>query len=161
MNEQPFRSLDIQLEVPIAASPEKVWKALTEKIGAWWPKHFYISEKPKGFVLEKKVGGRVYEDWGGGHGLLWGTIVVLEEGKKLQWAGDLAAEFGGPGRTLTSYTVQPQGEGTLLQFRDTPFGHLSPTTGASLTEGWKDLLENCFKAYVEQGQQRFKLKSVD
>ena len=29
--------LEIRMEISIAASPEQVWKALTDDIAAWWP----------------------------------------------------------------------------------------------------------------------------
>jgi DNA-binding transcriptional ArsR family regulator/uncharacterized protein YndB with AHSA1/START domain len=143
-----FQSLDIQLEIAIAASPETVWKALTTEMAAWWPKDFLIGPA-QGLIVEPHVGGRIYEDWGDGDGACWGTVIVLETGKKIQWAGDLTAEYGGPARTFTTYTLVPQGEGTLLQFRDTPFGRLGDGAGTGMEDGWKQLLEGALKSYCE------------
>ncbi len=51
----------VELEIEIAASPEKVWKALMEDTTFWWPKNFYTGPKAKGFHIEPRLGGRAYE----------------------------------------------------------------------------------------------------
>jgi len=158
---ETLTSLDIQLEIPIAASLTAVWKALTSDIGSWWPKDFYVGPAPLGFVLEQKVGGRIYEDWGDGQGLLWATVLVFQKESKLQWAGDLSAEFGGPARSITTYTLHPKEDGTtVLAFRDTPYGKLSAGAVGGLTEGWKFLLEACFKPFAETGAKPERPASV-
>ncbi len=159
-DDSPLRSLDIQMEIPIQASREKVWEALTQNIVDWWPRDFYVGAQPKGFVLEDRVGGRVFEDWGDGQGLLWATIVVLDRGRQLTWAGDLSPEFGGPARTITTYRLVEKGEETLLQFRDSPYGKLSPSTQSALAEGWRGLLEGCLKPFVENGKHPDRPESI-
>jgi DNA-binding transcriptional ArsR family regulator/uncharacterized protein YndB with AHSA1/START domain len=152
MTETPtLQALDIQLEIVIEARPAAVWKALTENIADWWPKDFYVGPKPLRFVVEPFVGGRVYEDWGDGQGVLWATVLVLDAEKKLQWVGDLAPEFGGPARSITSYTLREEGGHTVLAFRDSPYGRLADGVQAGLTEGWKMLIEGCLKPHVEKG----------
>ena len=66
------------LEIAIAAPPARVWKALTGQVSSWWHPGF-LREGALAFVIEPRVGGRVYEDWGGGQGLLWYTVVGLVE----------------------------------------------------------------------------------
>lgn len=46
-----FQTLDIRLEVEIAARPEVVWHSLAGGIGEWWPAKFYVGPSPKRFVL--------------------------------------------------------------------------------------------------------------
>ena len=153
MEEQPtLTALDIRLEIRIRASRERAWRALTSEIQGWWPLDFYVGEAPRGFVLEAKVGGRIYEDWGGGEGLLWGTVLVFQKGEMLQWAGDLSPDFGGPARSITTWKLRDEGEETVLEFRDCPYGRLSPGAQSSLTAGWKQLLEECFKPFAEDGR---------
>ena len=152
-SETTLRALDIQMEISIGAPREQVWTALTRDIAGWWPKDFYVGAAPKGFVLEDRVGGRVYEDWGDGQGLLWANIIVLNRGHQLQWAGDLSPEFGGPARSITTYSLRGEGEETVLSFRNSPYGKLSPATHSALASGWKSLLEGSFKPFVEEGRQ--------
>ncbi|MBK6424136.1 MAG: metalloregulator ArsR/SmtB family transcription factor [Gemmatimonadetes bacterium] len=150
-----FRALDIQLEVEIAASRDKVWRSLTTEIGEWWPKQFYVGTSPKRFRLEGRVGGQVVEDWGNGEGSLFGTITVFEEQATLQWAGDMSADFGGPARSVTTFrlTAGPRAGTTLISFRDTPFGLLGEAALAGLQQGWTWLLHDILKPYIEQGRR--------
>jgi len=148
-----FRTLDIKLEVEIARPADAVWRSLTGGIHDWWPKAFYVGSAPKRFAIEPQVGGRVFEDWGGGEGALFGTVTVYEENRMLQWAGDMSAEFGGPARSVTTFRLKPSADGksTVVAFRDTPFGLLSDGAMKGLVEGWQFLLTACFKPFLEQG----------
>ncbi|MCG8459998.1 MAG: metalloregulator ArsR/SmtB family transcription factor [Holophagales bacterium] len=148
----PFRALEIHQEIHIAASPETVWTSLVEETVAWWPKDFYVGQAPVRFVVEPKVGGRVFEDWGAGDGGLWATVTLCRQDEVLQWAGDLSADFGGPARSITTFRLSKDGDGTLLRFHDSPWGCLSEGTLQSLESGWTFLLEQCFLPWVERGQ---------
>jgi len=150
-----FRTLDIKLEVEIARPAEVVWKSLTGGIGEWWPKAFYVGATPKRFAIEPQVGGRVFEDWGGGEGALFGTVTAFEENRMLQWAGDMSAEFGGPARSVTTFRLKPGPDGatTVVSFRDTPFGLLSDGAMKGLEQGWQFLLNGCFKPFLEEGKR--------
>jgi DNA-binding transcriptional ArsR family regulator len=123
-----FRTVTTELEIRIDAPPERVWEALTSETASWWPAGFYVGPSPVRFTVEPRVGGRVFEDWGDGEGALWATVTSVRSGAVLEWAGDLSAAYGGPGRSFTSFGLEPIGNGTLLKFRD-------DTTG-ELGEGW-------------------------
>lgn len=151
MTQAVLQAFDTQMEIQIAAPPEKVWKSLTEQTSSWWPKDFYVGGTPRGFIMEPRVGGRVYEDWGDDQGVLWATILVFRRGEQLQWAGDLSPEFGGPARSITSFTLEATGEGTRVKFRDSPYGHISESASKSLAEGWGFLLKDCLKPFAESG----------
>ncbi len=148
-----FRTLDIKLEISVARPAEVVWRTLTAGIGEWWPKAFYVGSAPKRFAIEPRVGGRVFEDWGGGEGALFGTVIAYEENRMLQWAGDMSADYGGPARSVTTFLLKPSADGksTVVAFRDTPFGLLSDGAVKGLQEGWQFLLSSCFKPFLEQG----------
>ncbi len=156
-----FRTLDIQLEVEIAARPDAVWRSLTRDIGEWWPAKFYVGTAPKRFALESHVGGRVFEDWGDGEGSLFGTVTAFEKDRLLQWAGDMSADFGGPARSVTTFRLKTGRDGTtLLSFRDTPFGLLNDMAVEGLEQGWRWLLNDCLKPFLEQGKRPERPESV-
>lgn len=69
------RILRIESEMDFAASPEKVFKAMTDpdEILKWFP-HTYGGKKVKRIVVEPRVGGMEYEDWGDGAGHLYGQV---------------------------------------------------------------------------------------
>ena len=119
MTENPkksLRAIEVRFEVPIAAPRERVWKAFTHDLAAWWPRTFFVSPNAKTFALETRVGGRLYEDWGDGQGVLWATVVTLSTGELLQTSGDLFAEYGGPARVLTTFRFEVKGDTTILRF---------------------------------------------
>lgn len=153
-NDPPaLTSVHIVQTVRLAQPVDQVWNAITRDIGSWWPDSFYVGEAPRRFVVEERVGGRVYEDQGDNQGVLWGRIVRLERGRLLEWAGDLTAEFGGPARTMVRFELEIEdddedGPTTVLTLRDTSYGQLDEPTRASLEQGWKLLLEEHLKPWL-------------
>lgn len=135
-----------ELDIPISAPPERVWVALTEATVSWWPDDFATSERTKRFVIEPKVGGRVYEDFGNDEGLLWYTVVGVEAGKELILAGHLLPPFGGPAVTSLRLSLVANGSSTLLRIRDDRFGVL----GVDLpSDGWRYVFDNGLRQYIE------------
>ncbi len=117
---------------------------------------------PKRFTLEGRVGGRVFEDWGDDEGALFGTVTAFEQNKLLQWAGDLSAEYGGPARSVTTFRLKPGREAgaTILSFADTPYGMLDDSVLEGLEPGWRWLLGDCLRPFVEQGRRPERPASV-
>lgn len=150
-----FRMLDIRLDVEIGAPRDAVWRSLTEQIAEWWPAKFYVGRAPRRFAIEPQVGGRVYEDWGDGEGLLFGSVTVYQRSEMLQWVGDMSADYGGPARSVTTFRLtdgRKDGH-THLSFHDTPYGILGEPVLAGLEPGWKWLLRECFLPYAERGER--------
>ncbi|MEM9555221.1 MAG: SRPBCC domain-containing protein [Acidobacteriota bacterium] len=144
-----IRAIDTQIEVLVEASVDDVWRALTDDIGGWWPREFYADSTARAFVVEARVGGRVYEDWGDGDGALWGMVVACRRPRILQWAGDLAADFGGPTRSVTSFRLEEHEGGTRVTLRDTPFGAVADDCEEEIEGSWRYLLADCLKPFVE------------
>ncbi len=86
-------------------------------------------------------------------GLLWGTILVFQREELLQVAADFAPQWGGPARSIVSYRFRDEGADCILELQDNVFGLVSERTRNSLSEGWKTLLVDCFKPYVENGRR--------
>jgi DNA-binding transcriptional ArsR family regulator len=139
----------VELEIRIAAPPERVWQALTAEIGRWWPQDFYAGANAKDFILEARLGGRMYEDWGIEAGALWYLVTEIDPPRSLGLSGHMPAAFGGPATSLVRIVLQPDGEATLFQLADSEFRRPTETSRASLEEGWRALFEKAFKTYVE------------
>jgi uncharacterized protein YndB with AHSA1/START domain len=142
-------SLEVVLEVRIEAPPQRVWRALVAETAKWWPAGFFARPEAKAMVFEARLGGRQYEDWGDGQGLLWAEVVGIKENELLLTAGELFPEYGGPARLLTTYTLKADGEGTILRLRDCAFGAVGEKLAKSLEAGWKTLIADSLKPYVE------------
>jgi DNA-binding transcriptional ArsR family regulator/uncharacterized protein YndB with AHSA1/START domain len=146
--------LRVELEIPIAALQEKVWKALIEDFHLWWRKDFHTSKRTKRMTLEPKVGGRVFEDFGKGEGVLWYTIVGIDAPERLLFEGRLFPAYGGPATTLLELKLVPRGTGTVLQVSDSIFGAVGDGTAKSFKEGWTLLFAEGLKPFIERGRPR-------
>ncbi len=150
---EQLRAVDIHLEVKIEASPDAVWAALTSDIARWWPRAAYCGVSSEGadsprMEVELQPGGRMYEDWGSGDGLLWATVVNLTKGQNLELTGVCGPAWGGPHTWYGSYKLEPDGDGTKVRFSDSGFGRLSDDTLANKEKGWRYLLE-AMRAHLE------------
>ena len=142
-------TISIHLEIPIKAKIEHVWKSLVDETGLWWRKDFYTSPKTKNFIIEAKVGGRMYEDYGNNEGLLWANVLILDSPNVLELKGHLTPEFGGPAMSFLRLTLNESDGITILTIAETMFGAVSEKTKQDQTDGWKLLFEETFKGYVE------------
>lgn len=147
--EQQAKTVKILLEIPIEAPIDHVWKALLHDVGIWWRKDFHTSPRTKAFIVEPKVGGRMYEDYGNDEGLLWANVIVLDSPNTIEFKGHLSPAFGGPAMSFLKLSLKEEGSGTILTLDDTVFGDVSENTKKELTSGWKLLYEDTFKSYVE------------
>jgi len=146
-----FNVVHVELEVPIDAPPKRVWEALVERTTQWWHKDFYIGKTPRGFVIEPRPGGRMYEDWGDGAGMVWMTVVEVDPPRVLQLAGHLTAPFGGPATTHLRLTLDPRGKSeTTLRVSEQAFGRVDEKLRQELHDGWTLLLGEGLKGYVER-----------
>jgi DNA-binding transcriptional ArsR family regulator len=151
-----FGVSEVVSEVRVEAPPGRVWHALTEEIGRWWPAGFFSSPKAKRMVLEPRVGGRFYEDWGEGDasGLLWYTVIGLETGRELRLSGELSPDWGGPAHLSTRWTLKPEGDGTLVRLEEVVYGRHGAGTPAKMTEGWNTILGEHMKPFVEASRRK-------
>jgi hypothetical protein len=69
------RVLRMESELRFRAPPERVFRALTDpdEVLRWFP-YTYGENRVQRLVLEPRVGGLQYEDWGDGRGYLYGQV---------------------------------------------------------------------------------------
>ncbi len=147
-----FEVHEILQEVRIAAPPDRVWRALVEETSSWWHREFYMGPEPRSFHLEPRIGGRMWEDGGGGQGLLWGTVIGVRANEYIQVSGELDAPFGGPANMLISWRLEARDGGTALRFQQTTWGAAGAATNKSLDTGWRFMFERCLKEWIETGR---------
>jgi DNA-binding transcriptional ArsR family regulator/uncharacterized protein YndB with AHSA1/START domain len=142
-----METVQIEQEVRIDAGPDRVFAALVDPDG-WWRLRYRAM--PQAVVLEPRIGGRFYQ--GGdedGHGSLWATVTHIEPGKKLTLSGTLAMPGAIAG--MVNFDLEPQGSGTILKLQHYAIGPIDEETRASYTGGWRMVLGDALKAYVERG----------
>lgn len=141
-----IRYAEIVQEHVIKAPRERVYRALTEEVNAWWC--HAINENPT-LRLEARLGGKFYEECANGGGMLFGTVTWLKPGEELELTGGMG--WDGPAQGTYSFTLVEKGQETLLKLEHKFFGPLNDETEANYVEGWKEVIGLGFKNYVEKG----------
>jgi uncharacterized protein YndB with AHSA1/START domain len=146
---KPAQSYQVGFEVSIRAPRERVWAALVDETTNWWPRDFFSAENPEGFVIEGQLGGKVYESWIGGGGVLWGTVVVWSPGYRMTWACEMYPDWTGPGRSFVTFDLEERGVETIIKVSDSGLCISASQAATSLGSGWQKLIGTHFKSYVE------------
>jgi uncharacterized protein YndB with AHSA1/START domain len=139
----------VELEISIEASIERVWRALVQETGHWWRRDFFTDPNAQNFIIEPQLGGKMFEDWGNGEGLVWATVVGIKAPVMLELAGVSSPAWGGPNTHFHSFKLETRGSATVLRFTDAMHGRADDALAASLSEGWDLLLKEAFKSYCE------------
>ncbi len=140
-----------EMEIPIDAPRERVWQALTEETNAWWLPDFHMTGEGSVVTFDARAGGHLYERHESGKSLLWCTVTMCDPGVCIQMAGHIAPDWGGPTTSMLKFLLEDRDGGTLLRITDALFGHVSDDSVESLQGGWRWLMTDGLKAYVEGG----------
>jgi uncharacterized protein YndB with AHSA1/START domain len=144
----------LQLEIKIEAGLQTVWKSLTEEADKWWRKDFYSNPSAKQFVIEPKLGGRIYEDCGNGEGTVWYTINSIKSPNLIEMAGYIPHKNKGFSISYVKITLEEKSGSTKLILSDSVTGEIMTEAeekecGKHYTNGWTMLIKESFKNYVE------------
>lgn len=152
-NDGPFAfgTLSIELEVHVNAAPERVFDALTGDVSAWWGRPYVHSERARAVHVEPKVGGRCWEDWGGGEGALYATVTKVERPRLLRLDGPFG--MSGLCHSVVTYSLEAAAAGTLVKVSHSAAGEIDEEARRDYTMGWEDLLRTRFPAFVERGEK--------
>jgi hypothetical protein len=142
------------VEVTVNHNIAHTWEFYFNQINSWWPKEFYSSPRTKQFHIQTFIGGKVYEDYGEGDGLIWGDVIGVDYLKSLELKGNLTRNFGGPVVTFEKYQFLAENGRTKLTYTIDFLGEVKPSTVASLEEGWKNLLQVHFKKYCQSKKDK-------
>lgn len=144
-------AIHIEQEVTIAASPERVFEALTSEVAAWWGTPYLYSEAAQNVILEPKLGGRFYEVWGNNEGELYAIVTGIKRAERLELTGPMGMD--GAVQGFISIHLEPKETATLIRFSHQAIGAVTAETQANYGQGWQDLLGVRLKAFVETGQR--------
>ena len=96
-----IRTVRIETELRFRATPDRVFRALTEETLRWFP-FTYGEDRVKAIVVEPRVGGAHFEDWGDGMGHLYGHVTVFDRPRRFATRGRIM-----PGTILdTQYVLE-------------------------------------------------------
>jgi uncharacterized protein YndB with AHSA1/START domain len=139
----------IELEVSIAAPIHRVWDALVNELSSWWPKSFHALANAELMTLEARAGGRLFERSSDGAELLWAHVLHIQPNKTLTTVGFIAPPWGGPSMGIVTYNLRENGPATVVRVTDAIVGRCERDTADSMVEGWRFLLEQGLRKYIE------------
>lgn len=137
----------VSFEVP--AKRERVWRAITGEIAAWWPKNLLTQAAGARVSFDARLGGRLAEEWGTGAGLVLYTVVAIEPQARLDLAGTVPQRLGGPAVVELSFELTDAGGGTHVQVGDGVLGRDRSDTGHRVTEARSMHVANALKKHLE------------
>lgn len=140
-----FGTFQIEQEVTIEAPIKRVFKGLTEDINDWW--EFRLGGKDsKRLILEPRMNGLFYEDFGNEQGVVWGTVIYFKEPEEIRLIGLLGMR--GAVNSHYSYKLEDRGSSTVLRLSHDTVGLLEPQWEEEHRKGWEYLLGR-LKEYAE------------
>ena len=146
-----LRRIQVEQEITIGASPERVFDALTNQVSAWWGAPYLLTDAPQAIILEPAVGGRLYEVSGEGEGALWATVTAIQKNHWLELTGPVG--MSGAMHSVVSFALEPKGEATVVKLTHHAVGELGEDTEANYSAGWQELVGVRLKAFVETGER--------
>ncbi|HTQ09104.1 MAG TPA: helix-turn-helix domain-containing protein [Fimbriimonadaceae bacterium] len=146
MDQSEYRHINVEMELYIDAPRERVFRAITEEYGNWWP-HRYKPDST--CYCEPFVGGKIGEKFSNGGGAIYGEIVYFDPPYKAVSSGASSLNRGLQGYSVD--TLEEQGEGTLVKRSMHLWGSIPENVEKMYREGSRQLLEDALRNYCEKG----------
>jgi uncharacterized protein YndB with AHSA1/START domain len=128
-------TLDVEQQMDIKATPEKVFAAALERFGK-------KNTRPDGesleLQLEAKPGGRWYRDRGNGVGHLWGFVQVIKPPSLLELSGPMFMSY--PANNHIAIKIDKTADGSRVTLRHRALGMIDPEHRKGVGMGWNHML---------------------
>jgi DNA-binding transcriptional ArsR family regulator len=126
---EPARTVRLAFELRIKASAQRTFEVMTQQSLDWFP-HTYGEDRVQRIVLEPRVGGQHYEDWGDGSGHLYGQVTAWDPPLGWSTRGRLM-----PGTILdTDYQLTEEDGGVTVRVTKVAMGPISDDEAAGITQ---------------------------
>jgi DNA-binding transcriptional ArsR family regulator len=125
---ESVRTVRLAYELRIRASAQRTFEVMTRQVLDWFP-HTYGGDRVRAVVVEPRVGGRHYEDWGGETGHLYGQVTLFDPPRAWATRGRLS-----PGTVLdTEYELTEEpGPVTVVRVTKAAVGPISDEEAAGI-----------------------------
>jgi DNA-binding transcriptional ArsR family regulator/uncharacterized protein YndB with AHSA1/START domain len=126
---EPIRTVRLAFELRIEASAARTFEVMTQQSLDWFP-HTYGGDRVRRIVVEPRVGGRHYEDWGDDRGHLYGQVTAFYPPTGWATRGRLS-----PGTILdTEYELTEQDGSVLVRVTKVAVGPFSEQEAAGIAQ---------------------------
>lgn len=150
MSEIASSIVDIRQEVELPATPERVFRALTNEIGRWWTSPFRQTGPDSRLELIPEIGAPMIEYGPGGHEAIWGRIEEIQPPAKLYLSGRFAMLGAVAGRI--HFDLQPIGDKSCrLTVMHQAVGPIAEPIREAFAAGWRELIDRRLRAHLEAG----------
>jgi len=143
-----IRQIAFTNELRFERSREEVFEAFLDS--KKWFQVSYGEDRLQRLVVERRVGGQIFEDWGDGAGVLYGTIGWWDPPSGYSTVSGML----GGGITLNHrYEFEEDDDETILRHRFSAFGPISDEMAAGIQ--WHGSLETFdaqLHAWIERGE---------
>jgi DNA-binding transcriptional ArsR family regulator/uncharacterized protein YndB with AHSA1/START domain len=145
-------TLNIEQTLDFKAPPAELFRALTLDIGEWWETANTPADV-RDVVFDPTPGGLIKQVTRDGGGSVLFTVQSIQRDRLLVLNGTLGIDNVIIG-TVRLELEAVRGGGTRLLLKHWAIGELGPIAQEGFARGWKDLLDDKLRAYVECGQSR-------
>jgi DNA-binding transcriptional ArsR family regulator len=129
MGSEPSRTVRLAYELRIEASAQRTFEVMTQQVTDWFP-HTYGGDRVRRVVLEPRVGGQHYEDWGEDRGHLYGQVTVFDPPRRWATRGRLM-----PGTILdTEYELTEEAGAVRVRVTKVAVGPFTDEEVKGITE---------------------------
>lgn len=142
-----YRIVKIELELIIAADPDRVFRAVVNELDAWWP--FRIKPDSK-IVVDAQPGGMIEERFAAGGGAVYGHFMMLDRVER-KFASSSPSFMNPAHSSFNEEEYLPHAEGTLVKKRMTLAGDVPQELEQMMREGMKQITQSALNAYVVDG----------
>jgi uncharacterized protein YndB with AHSA1/START domain len=148
MPESPASAV-IRKSVTVGVPVETAFRVFTEEIGTWWPlaTKSVGQEESETLVIERRVGGQVFERVRGGKEHKWGEVTVWEPPHRLLFTWHPGR--GDETRQEVEVRFAPVDEGTLVEVEQSGWQRLV-ASAAEIPDhyeaGWDEILSRYAEA---------------
>jgi len=144
--------------IVVRCSPEDAFRLFTADFGKWWPAHTHSciamssggTRRPEGCTLDPQVGGHIIEHGPDDEKYEWGTVVVWDPPRKVEFTWHPGREPRAAQRV--EVTFSPVAAGTEVVLTHGGWDSLAEEA-ASVREGynngWESVFNGAYREYVE------------
>jgi len=131
VTESTAAGFSVRHTAAINAPPEKVYAALTDKVGSWWDPAHTFSHDARNLSVDAKPGGCFCERFADGGGVQHMTVVYASPGKLLRLTGAIGPLQEAALAGTMTWNLSPAAGGTSVE--------LIYTVGGFRVGGFRDL----------------------
>lgn len=147
MTHAPPLPLDIRVEVTLNAPPDRVFRALTDEVGAWWTAPYRQTGDGGALTLAAEIGAPLIEHGTGTHAAIWGHVEEIAPPRLLSLTGRFGVAGALAGQVRWEIAAEEQGR-SHLTLTHKAVGAIAPETQGAFDAGWTELVTRRLPAHL-------------